>query len=95
MFNQSGQTASQVAGNVATVLAGLRSSANAADNVLSWVAAQTAADLVSIGFSASDATRLQSIVNDVLVFLTAGHGGPQAPVKDYFAEAIPLIGPVQ
>jgi hypothetical protein len=95
MFNQSGQTASQVAGNVATVLANLRSAAGAAANVLEWVARQTEADLVAIGFSSADATQLQTIVNDVLTFINAGHGGPAAPVKDYFAEAIPLIGPVQ
>jgi hypothetical protein len=95
MFNQSGQTAGQVAGNVATVLANLRSAANAAGNVLEWVAKQTEADLVAIGFDAADATQMQAIVADVLTFIEAGHGGPSAPVKDYFAEAIPLIGPVQ
>jgi len=93
MFNSGQQNAGIVAGNVQQVLAALRTAAHDAGNVCQWVSTQSVTDLQSIGFSAADASLLQSVCNDILALLTAASGGAPVPQKDYFAEAIPLIGP--
>lgn len=95
MFNQPARNSGVVAGNVEQALISLRNSAYGALRVLQWVTDQTHDDLVAIGFSAADATALQTLAADMVGLLAMMSGGPPAEQKDYLAEARPFIGPNQ
>jgi hypothetical protein len=94
VYNQQGQNAGVVSGNLASVLKALRSALFDCSNVCGWVAGQAELDLVNIGFNTNDVTQMQDYCTKLLVLIQQANGGPPpTETINYVDLAIPLIGP--
>jgi hypothetical protein len=86
-----GTTQQQVLTNVQTVLMKLRDALWSVSDMHNWTAAQSAQDLINLGFTAADANMVLSAMADANVFSQMYDTGTMPASYGYTAPANPYI----